>query len=120
MSAPAIRFDRSLLTAAARTCEQAKQMREEARRARASRVRPCTSGDERLTKQLDEALRKVENLEIALRTARQIGMALGIVMCRYGLTEDDAFAALRALSQKSHRKLREIAEQVVLTGDLHR
>ena len=68
--------------------------------------------------QLAEAQREIANLQIALQTSRQIGMAVGVLMCRNGWTEDRAFDALRDASQRQHRKLRDLAQEVVLTGDL--
>ncbi|HKC28862.1 MAG TPA: ANTAR domain-containing protein [Jatrophihabitans sp.] len=67
---------------------------------------------------LAEALTKIQNLEIALTTNRRIGMAMGIVMARYRVTEEDAFGILRTASQHRHRKLREIAEDAIYTGEI--
>jgi AmiR/NasT family two-component response regulator len=61
---------------------------------------------------------KIANLEIALVSARRIGMAIGILMARHGLTDDQAFERLRQVSQQHHHKLRDIAEQVIFTGAL--
>jgi AmiR/NasT family two-component response regulator len=61
---------------------------------------------------------KIDNYEIALHSARQIGMAMGIVMAGRRCTPEAAFEVLRACSQQLHRKLRDIADEVVLTGDL--
>lgn len=58
------------------------------------------------------------NLEIALGTARQIGAALGVLMTVRKLTEEDAFALLRDASQHTHRKLRDVAAEVLMTGTL--
>jgi chromosome segregation ATPase len=58
------------------------------------------------------------NLEIALQTARTIGAAVGIVMARYRVSEVGAFELLKKASQESNRKLRLVAADVVLTGDL--
>jgi len=71
-----------------------------------------------LAEHLADAQRQIANLEAALLTSRQIGMAVGILMCRYSWTEDRAFDALRLASQRHHRKVRELANEVVLTGDL--
>lgn len=57
------------------------------------------------------------HLEIALHTARTIGAAIGIVMTRLSVSEVGAFELLKRASQDSHRKLRLVAEDVVLTGD---
>jgi GAF domain-containing protein len=62
--------------------------------------------------------RKVEQLEIALRSSRQIGTAVGILMARHLLTSDEAFARMSRASQQLNRKLREIAEWVERTGTL--
>ena len=45
-------------------------------------------------------------------------MAMGILMSRRGLTEDAAFALLTEVSQRTQRKVRDLAEEVILTGDL--
>ena len=58
------------------------------------------------------------NLEEALRTSRRIGAAIGVVMARTGLTEPEAFELLKSASQDTNRKLRLIADDVVLTGDV--
>ncbi|HEV7204093.1 MAG TPA: ANTAR domain-containing protein [Jatrophihabitans sp.] len=58
------------------------------------------------------------NLKIALASNRQIGTAMGIIMARELLTAEQAFARLRDVSQRQHRKLRAIADEVVRTGEL--
>jgi GAF domain-containing protein len=60
----------------------------------------------------------VQHLEEALKSNREIGMAMGVLMARGGLTEDEAFAELRRASQYLNRKLRDIAASVVETGRL--
>ena len=47
-------------------------------------------------------------------------MAIGVLMGRGGMTQDEAFALLRRASQHLHRKLREVAVEVVDTGQLPR
>jgi GAF domain-containing protein len=61
---------------------------------------------------------KVDNLELALRTSRQIGMAMGILMSTHKVSEEQAFGLLRIASQNTHRKLSEMAAGVVETGML--
>jgi hypothetical protein len=56
---------------------------------------------------------EMEGLETALRSAREIGAAVGIVMERYGLDNAAAFAYLTRLSQADNRKLRDIAAELV-------
>ena len=58
----------------------------------------------------------VAELEVALRTSRTIGAALGIVMAYRG--EAEAFRILSRTSQNANRKLRIIADEIVRTGDL--
>jgi hypothetical protein len=69
---------------------------------------------------LNEARRRIENLETALQTNRRIGVAIGILMSRHGASEEEAFAMLAEASQRSNRKLRELAEEVAYQGDLPR
>lgn len=61
---------------------------------------------------------KADNLLVALNSSRTIGMAMGVLMTRLDVTEDQAFDALRIVSQHAHRKLADIAEEVVRTGKL--
>lgn len=48
-----------------------------------------------------------------MRTRQHIGIAVGIVMQRYGLDQDRAFQYLARVSQSSNIKLREVAEEVI-------
>ena len=57
--------------------------------------------------------REVENLQEAVRTRQAVGRAVGIVMERYGLTEERAFAFLARVSQTRNVKLREVAAEIV-------
>ncbi|WP_295697887.1 ANTAR domain-containing protein [Lapillicoccus sp.] len=61
---------------------------------------------------------KVENLEKALATSREIGTAIGVLMSSSKLTREQAFGLLRVASQESNRRLREVAAEVVDTGTL--
>lgn len=56
-------------------------------------------------------------LNTALETRHEIGEAIGILMGRHKLTEDQAFAVLRKASQEHNIKLRDIARTVTETGD---
>ncbi|MET9859943.1 GAF and ANTAR domain-containing protein [Streptomyces smyrnaeus] len=60
--------------------------------------------------------RHADQLHQALDTRHTIGEAMGIVMERHRLSEDDAFTALRRLSQERNVKLRDIARHVCETG----
>jgi ANTAR domain len=61
---------------------------------------------------------RAEQLENALRASREIGMAMGVLMARDKMTQDQAFALLRGASQHLHRKLRDIAADVIDTGEI--
>lgn len=58
------------------------------------------------------------NLRRSQESNREIGMAMGVLMSRHALTQDQAFDLLRMASQHTHRKLRDIASDVVQTGML--
>ena len=58
------------------------------------------------------------NLEIALQSSRRIGAAIGILMCQHKVTEPQAFALLKVASQHSHRKVHDLAVDVIDTGSL--
>jgi hypothetical protein len=80
-----------------------------------------TGGTEMSVADLQERLRAAEScaehLEIALKTNRRIGMAIGVLLTRH-LTEQQAFDALRLESMRRNVKLRDIAEEVIYTGTL--
>ncbi|TCC44384.1 ANTAR domain-containing protein [Kribbella pittospori] len=59
--------------------------------------------------------REIHNLQEAVRTRSTIGTAVGIVMERYHLTDERAFAFLARLSQDGNVKLREVAKRLIAT-----
>ena len=61
---------------------------------------------------------QVQHLERALRSNRRIGMAMGVLMNQYKITQSEAFDLLRMASQHSHRKLADVAMDVTETGIL--
>jgi AmiR/NasT family two-component response regulator len=66
--------------------------------------------------QLTQAQEKIAHLEAALASNRRIGMAIGIIMAAEKVTEEQAFERLAAQSKREQRKMRDIAETVILTG----
>jgi AmiR/NasT family two-component response regulator len=56
-------------------------------------------------------------LQVALQSRASIDQAKGILMERYRLTADRAFEALSAVSMHRNRKVRDIAEHLVATGE---
>jgi hypothetical protein len=65
----------------------------------------------------DEELRRAENLRQALVTRQLIGQAQGILMERERITAGQAFDILRRASQHLNTKLREVAQELVETGE---
>jgi ANTAR domain/GAF domain len=61
--------------------------------------------------------RRAENLNAALGTRETIGEALGILMERERITPNQAFDVLRRASQHLNIKLREVAQNLVDTGE---
>ena len=61
---------------------------------------------------------RAENLERALSSNRDIGTAVGVLMGQHKLTRDQAFDLLRIASQNTNRKLRDVALDVIDTGDV--
>ncbi len=53
------------------------------------------------------------HLRTALESRERIGIAKGMLMARYGLNEDQAFAFLSRTSQDRNVKLRDVAGQVI-------
>jgi PAS domain-containing protein len=57
------------------------------------------------------------NLRAGMETRERIGQAVGVLMERHRLTSQQAFDLLVYVSQRTHRKLREIANWVTETGE---
>jgi GAF domain-containing protein len=60
-----------------------------------------------------QARRLVEHLHRSLATRSVIERAKGLLMGRHRLTSEDAFALLRRRSQSEHRKLRDVATELL-------
>ena len=67
---------------------------------------------------VSQAEDEAANLRVALASNRRIGTALGILMYRFKIGNDESFTLLRETSQRLNRKLGDIADEVVLTGEL--
>ena len=61
---------------------------------------------------------KIATLETALESARMIGTAIGILVERLKIAPGDAFDSLVEASHEEHRKVRDIASDLVFTGEL--
>lgn len=64
------------------------------------------------------ALHEEEHLRVSISTRTVIGQAQGILMERYGISDDKAFAVLRRYSQVTNVKLLTVAENVIATRGL--
>jgi GAF domain-containing protein len=64
------------------------------------------------------AVQRAEHLAAALDSRAVIDQAKGILMERFRMTADQAFQALARVSMASNRKVRDVAEQFVRTGEL--
>ncbi len=58
-----------------------------------------------------------EALTAALESRTAIGTAIGILMAESGIGREDAFAMLVSASQRENRKLRDVAEAIVLAHE---
>jgi DNA-binding response OmpR family regulator len=83
-----------------------------------ARVRATVELQRRHESSLARAENRAANLEEALATNRRIGTAVGILMAARKIHSDRAFELLSTTSQALHRKLRDIADEVVSTGAL--
>lgn len=63
-------------------------------------------------------LEEITNLERALASNRDIGVAVGVLMGLHRVSRDEAFDLLRIASQGRHRKLVDVAHDVAETGSL--
>lgn len=64
------------------------------------------------------ARERAAQLKRALRSSRDIGVAMGVLMTQHKITRAQAFDLLRVTSQHTNRKLRDIAVEVADTGAL--
>jgi hypothetical protein len=71
---------------------------------------------ERLAAALTAAVERADNLELALKSNREIGQAVGILMATRKVTAEQAFDLLRRISQHTNRKVQDIAAEVCTTG----
>jgi AmiR/NasT family two-component response regulator len=58
------------------------------------------------------------SVEAALSSSRDIGAAQGILMERYKIDRNEAFGLLSVVSQRTNRKLRDVALHLVDTGEV--
>ncbi|WP_255687318.1 GAF and ANTAR domain-containing protein [Pseudonocardia sp. TRM90224] len=61
---------------------------------------------------------RAANLDVALVSSRDIGVAMGVLMSAGLVSRDEAFTLLRRASQHLNRKLRDVALEVADTGEI--
>ena len=61
---------------------------------------------------------QTETLQLALKSRDIIGQAMGILMERHGITDREAFQRLSTASQNLNVRLKDVADQVVFTGEV--
>jgi hypothetical protein len=65
-----------------------------------------------------EALRdEIGQLQEAVKSQRDIGMAIGLLSARYGCSTDQAWRTILRVSQDSNTKVRNVARVLVATHD---
>lgn len=79
---------------------------------------PATLEVARLRGELVAAHATVKHLQTGLQSSRRIGAALGIVMAVREIDLDEAFEVLRTASQVTNRKVRDIAEDILVAGSV--
>ena len=67
---------------------------------------------------LARAKEQLRTFELALDSSRVIGAAVGIIMATQKMTYDSALQLLRDYSRVTSRKVRDLAERIVLTGSV--
>jgi GAF domain-containing protein len=80
---------------------------------RARMLAAAAAGAVEIARRLTDQLQLNEDLKAAMASRRVIDQALGITMAREGCDADTAFAILRRTSQNEHRKLRDVARDLV-------
>lgn len=61
---------------------------------------------------------EIAQLLTAVDSNRTIGLAVGVLSERYQLTPEAAMALLRRISQNANRKVHDLAEDLVTTGEI--
>lgn len=72
-----------------------------------------------VSRALTDSLELNANLYNALESRTVIGQAQGILMARQRISSDEAFDVLRRASQRTNRKLRDIAAEIVAGATRH-
>jgi GAF domain-containing protein len=80
---------------------------------RARTLASAASGALEISRRMSEQTALNEDLKSALASRRVIDQAIGIVMAQEDCDADAAFGVLRRRSQNEHRKLREVAVELV-------
>ena len=86
-------------------------------RARAQLLAALASAAFSLAQTHENENRRAVNFQVGLATREMIGQAQGILMERERISADQAFDILRRASQHLNRRLREVAQTLIETGE---
>lgn len=118
LSVPLVIDDDQQVTGALNIYTRRAQAFDDASRATATRFAPYAAVAAGNLHAYRSARDRAENLQVALKTRAVIDQAKGILMERHKLTADQAFQVLVRASMHTNRKVRDIADQLVHTGEL--
>jgi response regulator NasT len=83
-----------------------------------ARVRPVLEVAIERFRLVDELRRELEKSKADLAARKVVEKAKGILMTQRGMSENDAYTALRNMAMKQGKTLREVAENVISVSDL--
>lgn len=78
----------------------------------------CESALQDADELVDEFERLIGHLRLGMEHRTVIGQAVGVVMERFGIGTDEAFAFLVRCSNSSQSKVHDVAAQIVETGEI--
>ena len=83
-----------------------------------ARVRPVLEVAIERFRLVDELRRELEKSKADLAARKVVEKAKGILMAQRGMSENDAYTALRNMAMKQGKTLRDVAENVISVSDL--
>lgn len=82
------------------------------------RVRPILDAAIERFRQFSNLSRELENARVQLAERKIVDKAKGILMRQRGMSEDEAYAAMRNLAMRSNKRIVDIAESIVSAASL--
>jgi transcriptional regulator with GAF, ATPase, and Fis domain len=118
LSIPLVLDEDGQVTGALNIYARSSQAFDEDSRAVAARVGPCAAVAVGNLYAYQSARNLADNLQAALESRAVIDQAKGVLIERHKLTPDQAFQLLAQASMSTNRKVRDIADDLVRTGEL--